>query len=136
MRRAADLAFYIDTSALVKLVVAEPETDSLRAWLADGERDPVACDLVRTELIRAVRRAAPDRLVQARAVLDAVTLVEVTTKIFEEAGRVDPTVLRSLDALHIAAALDLGDDLAGLVTYDDRLAEGAASNGIPVVAPS
>jgi uncharacterized protein len=135
MRRAADLAFYIDTSALVKLVVAEPETDSLRAWLADGERDPVACDLVRTELIRAVRRAAPDRLVQARAVLDAVTLVEVTTKIFEEAGRVDPTVLRSLDALHIAAALDLGDDLAGLVTYDDRLAEAAASNGISVVVP-
>jgi len=135
-RNAVEVAFYIDTSALVKLVVAEPETDSLRAWLADTDRDPVACDLVRTELIRAVRRAAPDRLLQARAVLDAVTLLEVTTQIFEEAGRVDPTVLRSLDAVHIAAALDLGDDLEGLVAYDDRLAEAAAMNGIPVVAPT
>jgi predicted nucleic acid-binding protein len=130
------LAFYIDTSALVKLVVAEKETDSLRAWLADSDRDPVACDLVRTELIRAVRRAVPDRLVQARAVLDAVTLLEVTTPIFEAAGRVDPGVLRSLDAVHIAAALDLGDDLEGLVTYDGRLAEAAVANGIPVVAPT
>lgn len=130
------MAFYIDTSALVKLVVAEMETDSLRAWLADSDRDPVACDLVRTELIRAVRRAAPDRLVQARAVLDAVTLLEVTTQIFEAAGRVGPGVLRSLDAVHIAAALDLGDDLEGLVTYDGRLVEAAATNGIPVVAPT
>ena len=85
-RTTAELAFYIDTSALVKLVVAEPESDALRAWFADSERDPVACDLARTELLRAVRRAAPDRLVQARAVLDAVTLLEVTTQIFEAAG--------------------------------------------------
>lgn len=93
-RTTAELAFYIDTSALVKLVVAEPESDALRAWFADSERDPVACDLVRTELLRAVRRAVPDRLVQARAVLDAVTLLEVTTQIFEAAGRVDPLGLR------------------------------------------
>lgn len=135
-RTTAELAFYIDTSALVKLVVAEPESDALRAWFADGERDPVACDLVRTELLRAVRRAAPDRLVQARAVLDAVTLLEVTTQIFEAAGRVDPLVLRSLDAVHVAAALDLGDELDGLVTYDLRLADGATANGILVVSPA
>ncbi len=135
-RTTAELAFYIDTSALVKLVVAEPESDALRAWFADSERDPVACDLARTELLRAVRRAAPDRLVQARAVLDAVTLLEVTTQIFEAAGRVDPLVLRSLDAVHIAAALDLGDDLDGLVTYDLRLADGATANGIFVVSPA
>jgi len=129
------LAHYLDTSALVKLVVAEPETEALRAWLAATDRDPAASDLARTELLRAVRRAAPDRLVQVRAVLDSVTLTEVITKIFEAAGRLDPPVLRSLDAVHIAAALDLGDDLEGMVTYDDRLAEAAASNGIPVVAP-
>ena len=51
------------------------------------------------------------------------------------AGRLDPTTLRSLDALHLAAALDLGDDLDGLVTYDDRLAEAAALNGVPVTTP-
>jgi predicted nucleic acid-binding protein len=131
-----EVAFYIDTSALVKLVVAEPETDAVRSWFAESHRDPVASDLVRTELVRAVRRVAPDRLVQARAVLDSVTLLQVTTAIFEAAGRVDPAVLRSLDALHVAAALELGDDLQGIVTYDERLAEAAASNGISVVSPN
>jgi len=130
------VAFYVDTSALVKLVVAEPETDSLRVWLTAAERDPVASDLARTELFRAVRRAAPDRLVDARAVLDAMNLIEVTTAIFEAAGRLEPMSLRSLDALHVAAALDLGDDLAGFVTYDERLAEAAAANGISVVSPT
>ncbi|MDX5318310.1 MAG: type II toxin-antitoxin system VapC family toxin, partial [Actinomycetes bacterium] len=116
------MAHYLDTSALVKLVVAEAETDALRAWLVAAERDPVSSDLARTELMRAVRRAAPDRLVQARAVLDAVTLLEVSTAIFVEAGRIDPVTVRSLDAVHLAAALSLGDDLEGFVTYDDRLA--------------
>ena len=102
------MAFYLDTSALVKLVVSEPQTLALRAWLNASDRRPVSCDLARTELIRAVRRVAPDRAVRARAVLDAVTLIEVTTTMFEEAGRLDPTLLRSLDAVHLAAALALG----------------------------
>ncbi len=124
-----------NASALVKLVVAEAETDALRAWLVAAERDPVSSDLARTELVRAVRRAAPDRVVQARAVLDAVTLLEVSTAIFEEAGRLDPVIVRGLDAVHLAAALSLGDDLAAIVTYDDRLAEAARANGVAVVAP-
>ncbi len=130
------MAFYIDTSALVKLVVAEPQTEALRSWLADRPRDPIACDLVRTELMRAVRRAAPDRAARARDVLDAITLCEVTSAVFEAAGRLEPAALRSLDAIHLAAALDLGDDLEGLVTYDMRLAEAAATFGIKVVAPA
>lgn len=124
-----------NASALVKLVVAEAETDALRAWLVAAERDPVSSDLARTELVRAVRRAAPDRVVQARAVLDAVTLLEVSTAIFEGAGRLDPVIARSLDAVHLAAALSLGDDLDAIVTYDDRLAEAARANGVAVVAP-
>jgi predicted nucleic acid-binding protein len=130
------VAHYLDTSALVKLVVAEPGTAELRAWLTEVDRDLVACDLARTELLRAVWRAAPDRVLQARAVLDSITLTELSALVFEQAGRLDPTTLRSLDAIHLAAALDLGDDLDGLVTYDDRLAEAARSNGIAVVAPS
>ena len=130
------MAFYLDTAALVKLVVAEQETDALRGWLGEADRDPVSCDLARTELMRAVRRAAPDRVVQARAVLDALTLLEVSTAVFEEAGRLDPAVVRSLDAIHLAAALRLGDDLEGLVTYDERLADAARANGVAVVAPA
>ncbi|MCX6526170.1 MAG: type II toxin-antitoxin system VapC family toxin [Actinobacteria bacterium] len=130
------MAFYIDTSALVKLVVREPETDSLRDWLAETPRDPVTCDLARTELLRAVRRVAPDLLVQARMVLDLVTITDVTTAVFEAAGRLDPAILRTLDAIHVAAALDLGDDLEGMVTYDERLAQAAEQNGIRVSSPT
>ncbi len=129
------MAFYLDTSALTKLVVAEPETTALRGWLAAADRDPVSCDLTRTELLRAVRRVAPDRAVRAREVLDALTLLPVATSIFEAAGRLDPTMLRSLDALHLASALDLGDDLEGLVSYDERFADAARSNGVAVIAP-
>ena len=130
------MAFYIDTSALVKLVVREPETDGLRDWLAETPRDPVTCDLARTELLRAVRRVAPDLLVQARMVLDLVTITDVTTAVFEAAGRLDPAILRTLDAIHVAAALDLGDDLEGMVTYDERLAQAAEQNGIRVSSPT
>lgn len=131
-----DVAFYVDTSASVKLVVAGAETEALRSWLSAQPRDPVACDVARTELLRAIRRVAPDRVVRARAVLDAVTLVEVTTAIFEAAGRLDPTIVRTLDAVHLAAALDLGDDLDGLITYDERMASAAAANGIAVTSPT
>ena len=130
------MAFYIDTSALVKLVVREPETHGLRDWLAETPRHPVTCDLARTELLRAVRRVAPDLLVQARMVLDLVTITDVTTAVFEAAGRLDPAILRTLDAIHVAAALDLGDDLEGMVTYDERLAQAAEQNGIRVTAPT
>ncbi len=130
------MAHYLDTSALAKLVVAEAETDALRAWLAQADREPVSCDLTRTELARAVRRVAPDRAVLARNVLDAVTLLAVTTSTFEAAGRLEPTMLRTLDAIHIAAALELGDELDSIVTYDERMADAARANGLPVTAPN
>jgi predicted nucleic acid-binding protein len=130
------VAYYVDTSALAKLVVEEPETAALRAWFAAAERTPVSSDLARTELFRAVRRAAPERAVEARAVLDSITTLEVTTGICEHAARLDPTILRALDAIHLATALILGDDLDGIVTYDERLAAAAAANGVRVVAPT
>ena len=129
------MAFYMDTSALVKLVVAESETDALRSWIAGVKSELVSADLVRTELWQVVRRAVPDRALLAAQVLDSLTLVEVRASLFSQAGRLDPPELRSLDAIHLAAALDLGDDLEALVTYDARLAQAAAVNGVTVVAP-
>lgn len=130
------MAHYLDTSALVKLIVAEAETAALRTWLETEPRDPVTSDLARAELIRAARRVAPDRAVAARQLLEAMIVVEVATAVFEEAGRLDPAGLRTLDAVHLAAALDLGDDLTAIVTYDNRLADAAQSLGIAVVAPA
>jgi uncharacterized protein len=130
------VAHYLDTSALVKLVVAEEETDGLRAWIDRTEGELVSSDLARAELLRAVRRAAPDRVVRAREVLDTVTLIGVTAQIFEEAARIDPPALRTLDAIHLAVALDLGDDLESIVTYDDRLERAAAANGVVTTTPT
>ena len=120
----------------MKLVVAHPETDELRAWLSAQPRTLVSCDLVRTELLRTVRQGAPDRVLMARLVLDSLVLMEVTTAIFDAAGRLDAGSLRSLHALHLAAALDLGDDLDGIVTYDEHLAEAAGYYGVPVTSPA
>ena len=129
------MPFYLDTSALVRLVVDEPETQALFGWLSSEPWQPVACDLARIELLRAVRRAAPDRMTQARAALETVTLTQVTTAVVEAAARPEPWTLRTLDALHLASALDLGDDLEGLVTYDGRLADAARYHGVGVVSP-
>ena len=129
------MAWYLDTSALVKLVVAETETRALEKWLRPRAA-VVSSDLARTELLRAVRRAHPTSMVRAREVLDAMALLTLSTRVCERAALLDPAVLRSLEAIHIAAALQLGDELEGVVTYDDRLARGCAVHGIVVVAPA
>ena len=104
------MAYYVDTSALVKLIVAETETTALRRWLTKADQVLVTSDLSRTELMRAVRRAAPDRAPRVREVLDAFTLTQLTPAAFSEAGRLDPLGLRPLDALHLASALNLDDE--------------------------
>lgn len=128
--------YYLDTSAAVKLVVAETGSRALQRWATEHEDELLSSDLLRTELLRAVRRGAPDRVGRARLVLDAITLVTMPTSTFERAAELDAEMLRSLDALHLAVALELGDDLAGIVTYDDRLAEAARGYGITVIAPA
>jgi len=120
------VACYIDTSALAKLVVAEPETPALQAWFADVDRQPVSCDLARTELLRTVRRAAPDHLVRARAVLDSVTLLDVSTAILDHAGLLDPTTLRTLAGILRPSsgrvAIDGHDIVADSIAAKRRLA--------------
>ena len=130
------MAYYLDTSAAVKLVVAEVGSKALRRWVMKATVPVVSSDLLRTELLRATRRGAPDQMQQARAVLDSLVLLTMSTPLFEQAGTIEPDLLRSLDALHLAAALDLGDDLDGIITYDDRLASAAVALGIDVIAPS
>jgi predicted nucleic acid-binding protein len=129
------MASYIDASAAAKLVLEEPESRALARWLARDGRIAVTCDLTRTELLRVTRRFAPDRMSEARAVLDAMTVVTVSTSVFERASTLDPESLRSLDAIHLASALELGDELDDLATYDVRLAEAARQYGISVIAP-
>lgn len=130
------MAYYLDTSAAVKLVADEPGSAELLTWLQGREAQIVSSDLLRTELLRATRRGAPHLMHRARRVLDGVLLMTLPTAVFERAADLDPEALRSLDALHLAAALELGDELEGILTYDDRLAAAARSRGIDVIAPA
>lgn len=141
LQRGAELpdagaVYYADTSALAKLVLAEPETNAMFAWLEVEQPTLATCELTRTELIRAVSRVAPDDVLSANAALDRISIVPVTRATFRHAAEIRPRSLRSLDAVHLAAALDLGDDLRGLLTYDERMADAARSVGIPVLAPA
>lgn len=130
------MAYYLDTSALVKLVVAEAESAALHEWLTSCESELVTCDLARTELMRAVRRVSPDRAVRAREVLESVFSLSLSTATYDAAARLQPSELRSFDAVHLAAALELGADLEGIIVYDDRLADAAGSYGIATIAPA
>ena len=126
---------YIDTSAAAKLVVVEPESRALRRYLGRRPDPPFTSDLTRTELLRAVRRLDPSLATIARDVLDAFTIVGLGTSTFERAALVDPPALRSPDALHLAAALTVGDDLDVLITYDERLGAAARASGVATAAP-
>ena len=75
-------------------------------------------------------------MVQARAVIEALVLLNLSTAICERAARLEPETLRSLDALHLAAALEVGDELEAMVTYDRRMAGAANSLGVSVMAPA
>lgn len=129
------MAYYLDTSALVKLVVEEDESAELRQWIAVTESALITSDLSRTELLRAIKRTAPSRAVEGRWLLDSLDVLNVSAATFEAAGRLAPDTLRSLDAIHLAAALELGDDLEGLITYDERLGAAAGANGIVSFGP-
>jgi predicted nucleic acid-binding protein len=128
---------YLDSSALVKLVVLEPESAALRAFLPRyGAR--LSSALADVEVPRALRRAGYGSAEQRRAseVLARIALVDLDRPLLRAAAALTPSSLRSLDAIHLATALSLGHDLAGVVTYDRRLSEAAIGARIEVWAPS
>jgi predicted nucleic acid-binding protein len=127
-------AWYLDSSALVKTVLEEPESRALLRWLTEKER-LVACELVRVETVRAVRVSDPGSVHRAREAVAAVTLIRLDDSLYDLAADLEPASLRSLDAVHLAAALTVGSELAGVVTYDARMAEAAAVLDLRVEAP-
>jgi len=127
---------YLDTSAAVKLLMTEPESAALRRWLRQRPKRASAA-LLRVELVQVVRRAGLPRLIpEARKLLAGVHLIRLDDALLDGAADLDPTELRSLDSIHLAAASSLGDDLAAVVTYDERLLTAAAYLGLPTATPS
>lgn len=132
--------FYADASALVKLVRDEPESAALRTFLRAA--DVVSSALVLAEVPRAVRRAAADDpglpldllITRAGEVLDVVALLPLDDALLLAAGALAEPVLRALDAIHVAAAVDLSP-LDGFVSYDERQNAAARLAGLRTVRP-
>jgi predicted nucleic acid-binding protein len=131
---SVERATYMDTSAIVKLAVREPESAALRRYLR-RKRPLVTSALARTEVARALLPFGPSAFARGEEVLRRIDIVRVNDQILKSAGSMLPVELRSLDAIHLATAVALGEDLARVCTYDDRMTTGAATLGLPVVAP-
>lgn len=125
---------YLDSSAAAKLVLAEAETSALGAWLgAHARADLVSSLLLVTELHRVTIRAGLPRQ-QADDVLARVNIVTLPRGLARLAGAINPPSLRSLDAIHVATALQ--EDVDILVAYDHRLQQAARAVGLSVEAPA
>jgi uncharacterized protein len=127
-------ATYVDSSALVKLVVAEPESSALRAYLR-RRRPLVSSALARTEVLRALLPAGESAVARGRDVLRRLDLVRVNDRVLDMAGILEPAHVRSLDAIHLATAQLLGNDLGPVVSYDDRMIEAARQLGLKTASP-
>jgi predicted nucleic acid-binding protein len=132
---SAEHAFYLDSSAIVKLVVAEPESAALRRYLR-RRRPLVTSALARTEVARALLPLGPDAVRRGLDVLSRLELVRLSDRILADAGAILPAELRSLDAIHLATMRQLGASLSRVVTYDARQSSAAAGLGFSVLAPS
>ena len=127
---------YLDTSAVVKLVTVEAETDALRDALRQWP-DRVTSTLATVEVHRALQRAGatPADYARADAVLSSLVLLKIDDSVLRRAAAFEDPRLRALDGIHLAAALSLGDDPDVFITYDARLAEAASSLSLPVAHP-
>jgi len=129
-------AVYLDSSAIVKLIFEEDETQPLERFLA--ARPTRLCSVLgRIEVLRIARSVDDDMVVrQAHDVLSGIHLLELEARTIGRAVDVAPRTLRALDAIHLATALSLEPDLAGMVVYDQRLADAARAAGLTVWAPA
>ena len=127
---------YLDTSAALKLVVAEPETGRLELWMADHAGIPrVSSRLLRIEMLRAVTSTAPRRISRVNVVLSAIALLSMDD-VAPAAEVIGDKTLRSLDAIHLATAHEIRTELSAFVCYDKRLRDSAHALGLPVEAPA
>jgi predicted nucleic acid-binding protein len=126
---------YVDSSALLKLVVSEAETSALEADLATRD-GLVSSGLAVVECHRAALRSGNRRILQrAERVFEAVYLLDLTRPLLERASTLRPLTMRSLDAIHVASALSIDEADMEVITYDERMAEAARANGLRVSQP-
>ena len=128
-------ALYLDSSAFVKAIVEEADSTAVRTFLAGHTGRRVSSALLRTESLRAVRHLGPDALATVREGLRRIDLIGIDDRILDAAGTLEPQVLRTFDAIHLATALAVGDDLEAIVTYDERMVDAARLMGLSTATP-
>jgi predicted nucleic acid-binding protein len=127
---------YLDSSALLKLLFQEAESDALELWLSARVDVPkVSGELAKVEVVRACRRLDPSTVPAAQLLLAQLDLIPLAGAVIEQACNIGGPTLRSLDALHLASALTIGADLSAFVVYDHRLTTSALDAGLPTLRP-
>jgi predicted nucleic acid-binding protein len=127
---------YLDSSALVKLTLAEPETAALARWLAERADQPlVSSALYRAEVPRAIWSAEPGALPRSYRMLKRIARVALTADVLDNSATLPPQGLSAAQAIHLASALAVKRDLTAFVAYDERLLAAANDAGLPVAAP-
>jgi predicted nucleic acid-binding protein len=128
---------YLDSSALVKLALSEPESPALASWLADrADQALVSSALHRTEVLRAIWRAEPGALPRGQRIIRRVGRVALSYDVLDNAATLPPGKLGTAGAIHLASALAIRRDLVSFVAYDEHLLEAAREAGLPVDSPS
>ena len=128
---------YLDSSAVVKLALTEPESAALASWLADrADQDLVSSALHRTEVLRAIWRAEPGALPRGQRIIRRIGRVALSHDILDNAATLPPGRLGTAGAIHLASALAIRRDLVSFVTYDKPLLDAARDAGLPVDSPS
>lgn len=125
---------YLDSSALVKAIVQEEQSSVVRALMVD--KLVMASALSVVDVLRAVRRRDESHTLAARMALAQAALIPISDSVLSQAGLLGPGALRSLDAIHLASALLIRDELDAFVSYDDRLLDAASALGMPVASPA
>ena len=128
---------YLDSSALVKLALNEPETTALSGYIAArADQALVSSALHRAEVLRAIWQAEPGALPRAQRMIRRVALVSLTHDLLDNAATLPPGGLSTTAAIHLASALTLKRDLTAFVCYDKELLDAAESAGLPVASPA
>jgi predicted nucleic acid-binding protein len=131
---SAERATYLDSSAIVKLVVVEPESPALRRYLR-RRRPLVSSGLAKAEVARALLPLGEQAVRRGQEALARLELIRISDRVLVAAGALLPAELPTLDAIHLATALELGGDLARVITYDERMRTAAEALGRQVGAP-
>lgn len=127
------MSWYIDSSAIIKLIVAEKESPDLKNYISDGL---LTSEIARVEVLRTVAMNAPELTASAKKVLGALNTVDINPSVLYTAENFASDVsLRTLDAIHVATALSMHDVINGLITYDKQMASNALRLGIKVLSP-